>query len=41
MYDQPQAAGTCFKDTFGDWHCLMIGNKVASVAQVREQMPPR
>jgi hypothetical protein len=41
MYDQPQASGSCFKDTFGDWPCLMVGNRVASVSHVREQMPPR
>jgi hypothetical protein len=41
MYDQPQAAGTCYRDTFGDWHCLMTGNRLASTNQVREQMPPR
>jgi len=41
LYDQPQAAGTCYRDTFGDWHCLMTGNRLASTNQVREQMPPR
>jgi hypothetical protein len=40
-YDQPQATGTCFRDTFHDWHCLMTGNRPASSNQVREQMPPR
>ena len=41
LYEQPQAAGTCYRDTFGDWHCLMTGNRLASTNQVREQMPPR
>ena len=41
LYAQPQAAGSCYRDTFGDWHCLMAGNRVASTNQVREQMPPR
>ena len=41
LYEQPQATGTCYRDTFGDWHCLMTGNRLASTNQVREQMPPR
>jgi len=41
LYDQPQAAGSCYRDTFGDWHCLMAGSRLASSNQVREQMPPR
>ena len=41
LYAQPQATGSCFRDTFGDWHCLMVGNRLASTNQVREQMPPR
>lgn len=41
LYDQPQAAGSCYRDTFGDWHCLMAGSRLASTNQVREQMPPR
>jgi hypothetical protein len=41
LYDQPQAAGSCYRDTFGDWHCLMTGSRLASTNQVREQMPPR
>lgn len=24
--DQPTATGYCYKDTFGDWHCGMIGS---------------
>jgi hypothetical protein len=39
-YDQPEAAGSCYKDTFGDWHCSMAGNRPASSNQVRDQMPP-
>ncbi len=41
LYDQPQAAGSCFRNTFGDWHCTMVGNRPASSNQVKEQMPPR
>jgi hypothetical protein len=41
LYEQPQAAGSCYRDTFGDWHCTMTGNRPASSNQVREQMPPR
>lgn len=25
MSDQPSATGYCYKDTFGDWHCGMLG----------------
>jgi len=25
VIDQPKAAGYCWKDTFGDWHCGMLG----------------
>ena len=41
LYEQPKAAGTCYRDTFADWHCTMAGDRVASTNQVREQMPPR
>jgi hypothetical protein len=26
--DQPTAKGYCYKDTFGDWHCGMLGNLI-------------
>jgi hypothetical protein len=39
-YDQPEANGSCYKDTFGDWHCSMAGNRPASSSQVKDQMPP-
>ncbi len=39
-YDQPVATGTCYQDTFGDWHCALVGNRLASSSQVRDQMPP-
>ncbi len=39
-YDQPTAAGSCFKDTFGDWNCTLAGNRAASSSQVKDQMPP-
>lgn len=39
-YDQPVAAGICYKTTFGDWNCSMAGNRPASSAQVKDQMPP-
>jgi hypothetical protein len=41
LYEQPQAAGSCYQDTFRDWHCTMAGNRPAGANQVREQMPPR
>jgi hypothetical protein len=40
-YDQPVAAGSCYRNTFGDWNCAMAGNRLASSNQVRDQMPPR
>jgi hypothetical protein len=40
LYDQPQAAGSCFRDTFGDWHCSLTGSRLASTG-VAGQMAPR
>ncbi len=40
LYEQPQAAGACYQDIFGDWHCTMVGKRPASSNQVREQIPP-
>ena len=40
-YDQPVASGSCYRDTFGDWNCSMVGNRPASSSQVKDQMPPR
>ena len=40
-YDQPVATGSCYKDTFGDWNCALVGNRLASAALVKDQMPPR
>ena len=35
--DLPAAAGYCYKNTFGDWHCSMIG----ALANARQlQLPP-
>lgn len=28
VIDQPAATGYCYKDTFGDWHCGLIGSVV-------------
>jgi hypothetical protein len=39
-YDQPVAEGSCYKDTFGDWNCSMVGNRPASTSQVTGQKPP-
>lgn len=41
VYPQPQAAGACYRDTFGDWHCAMVGSRLASASQIQYQMPPR
>jgi hypothetical protein len=35
--DLPTAAGYCYKNTFGDWHCSMIG-ALANAQQL--QLPP-
>ena len=40
LYDQPVAAGSCYRDTFGDWHCSLTGNRLASTG-VAGQMAPR
>jgi hypothetical protein len=40
-YDQPAASGTCYRDTFGDWNCSLVGNRLASNSQVKDQMAPR
>jgi hypothetical protein len=40
LYDQPEAAGSCYRDTFGDWHCSLTGNRLASTG-VAGQMAPR
>jgi hypothetical protein len=39
-YDQPVATGACYKDTLGDWNCSLVGNRLASSSQVRDQMAP-
>ncbi len=39
-YDQPVAQGACYKDTFGDWNCYLVGNRPASISQVTGQKPP-
>jgi hypothetical protein len=40
LYDQPQAMGSCYRDTFGDWHCSLTGSRLASTG-VADQMAPR
>jgi len=37
VLDQPKATGYCYKDTFGDWHCGMIGSALDWKANV---LPP-
>lgn len=39
-YDQPVAEGSCYKDTFGDWNCYLVGNRPASSSQVTGQKAP-
>jgi hypothetical protein len=39
-YDQPVADGACYKDTFGDWNCYLVGNRPASSSQVTGQTAP-
>jgi hypothetical protein len=34
--DVPTAAGSCYKDNFGDWHCTLGGQQVNE----RNDMPP-
>jgi hypothetical protein len=40
FYDQPVATGSCYRDTFGDWHCSLTGNRLASTG-IAGQMAPR
>ena len=40
-YDQPVATGSCYRDTFGDWDCSLVGNRPASSSLLTDQMPPR
>jgi hypothetical protein len=37
-FPYPTAAGLCYKDTWGDWHCRMGG--LSSSPMLRDQMPP-
>ena len=39
-YDQPAAEGACYRDTFGDWNCALVGNRPASSSQVTGQTAP-
>jgi hypothetical protein len=39
-YDQPVAQGACYKDTFGDWNCYLVGNRPASVSMVTGEKAP-
>ena len=39
-YDQPVAQGGCYKDTFGDWNCYLVGNRPASVSMVTGEKAP-
>jgi hypothetical protein len=38
--EQPNATGSCWKNTFGDWHCLMDDAKNLLVNIRPNQMPP-
>lgn len=38
-FPYPAAAGLCYKDTWGDWHCRM--GFTSSSPMLRDQMPPR
>ena len=37
VYNQPNAKGACYKDSFGDWHCAMTD---ASGQLIAENQPP-
>jgi hypothetical protein len=36
-WDQPATTGYCYKNTFADWHCAMVG---ALANERRDQLPP-
>ena len=37
-YPTTGTQGTCYRDTFGDWHCRMGGG--SGPGQIKDQMPP-
>jgi hypothetical protein len=40
-HDEPKAEGICYKDTFGDWHCLMSdATAVADFRSARHGVAP-
>ncbi len=39
LYDQPNAEGSCYMNTFHEWHCLMSDFHVGNIP-VKNQMPP-
>jgi hypothetical protein len=38
VYDEPKATGTCYRTTFGDWHCSMSD---LNSRQIPNQPPPK
>jgi hypothetical protein len=40
LFDQPVATGSCYRDTFADWHCSLTGSRLGSTG-VAGQMAPR
>jgi hypothetical protein len=40
LYNEPQAQGTCYKTTFGEWHCDMADANGGNTPAARNVMPP-
>ena len=40
LYDEPHAEGSCYKDTFDEWHCLMTDFHRAAPPKATNVMPP-
>jgi len=41
LTDQPHASGSCFRTTFGDWHCFMKDYDNTTTVLKTEIGPPR
>lgn len=40
LYEQHHAEGRCFRNTFGEWHCLMADTHRSAWPNAKNQLPP-
>ena len=40
LYEQHNAEGRCYKNTFGEWHCLMADTHRSAWPNAKNQVPP-